>query len=337
MKENLINVNLFINNSLFNFMKNILCFGGGNAMPKVVLEELKKYPVKITTVTSMVDSGGSTGKLRKEMDVLPPGDIRRHLLALSNAPEWKKKLFDFRFGNEEFEGGHKGNSFGNIFIAGLEVICKDFQIALNHTSEFLEVKGTVLPATTDKTHIYATLENGDEIKGEDEIDVPKNHNPNLKIRDVYLKPKAKAYSKVLQTIEKADLIILGPGDIYSSIIPCFLPEGIKEAMQKTKAKKIFICPIMTKSGETQEFNVSDFAEKIEKYIGCELDSVIFNNFIPGKQTIEEYRKKYPELIDVVNFQKLPNMKKYIGKNLLLKNDSMLHDSKKLMEIINTFI
>jgi len=312
----------------------VVCFGGGNAMPRVVLEELKKYPVEITSVTSMVDSGGSTGQLRKELNVLPPGDIRRHLLALSEAPEWKKELWNFRFGNEEFEGGHKGYNFANIFIGSLEYILKDYEKVLDIAHEFLEIKNhKALPATLDKVHLCAELENGEKIVGEDEIDVPKKHNPKLKIKEVYLKPEAKAYPKVLEKIKEADQLIFGPGDFYSSVIPCFLPKGMKEAIQKTKAKKVFICPLMTKLGETQNFSVMNYTKEIEKYIGCELDFVLFNNFIPEKERVEKYKSEEPQLIKIVDFSELPNTKKFVGKNLLVKEGPILHHPKKVIEEI----
>ncbi|MCK5466031.1 YvcK family protein, partial [Candidatus Parcubacteria bacterium] len=199
--------------------KKAVCFGGGNAIPKTILIPLKKYPVDITAITSMVDNGGSTGQLRTDFNVLPPGDIRRHVLALSEAPDWKKEFWQFRFGHEMFDGGHKGHSFSNAFIAGLEYNLKDFGKVLEVVNEFMEVKGNALPATIEQTQIYAELENGEIAKGEDEIDVPQKHDPNLKIRRAYLEPEVKAYQPSLDAVTEADIIIIGPGDLYSSTIP----------------------------------------------------------------------------------------------------------------------
>jgi len=251
--------------------KKIVCFGGGNAMPKAILSELKKYPVQITAIASMVDNGGSTGQLRKDFDVLPPGDIRRHLLALSDAPNWKKELWNFRFGHEAFGGGHKGHNFANVFIGGLEHILKDYSKVLKISHEFLEIKKhRALPATIKKTQLAAKLENGKMIFGEDEIDVPKKHNPKLKIRKIYLRPKVKAYPFILKALKETNLITIGPGDLYSSFLPCLLPEGISRTIQKSKAKKILVCNTMNKSGETNNFSVLDFANKTEKYLGRRL-------------------------------------------------------------------
>lgn len=314
--------------------KKIVCFGGGNALPKVVLTELKRYSVEITSVTSMTESGGSTGQLRKDLNILPPGDISRHLVALSKAPRWKKGLFYSRFGREKFPGGHIGHRFGTIFIAGLEYLLKDFEKALQFTHEFLEVKKhQALPATLRKTHIWATLENNQTIKGEDEIDVPKRHNPKLRIKKVFLRPKAEAYSPVLRAIKKADLIVIGPGDLYSSLIPCLLPKGIRETIRKSKTKKAFICNIMTKLGETNGFSVLDFANRIEKYMGCPLDFVLYNTRIPDKKRIKEYKKEEPLILDLVKIDKKLDRKKFIGKNLLTKSGQIVHDSNKVVKIL----
>ena len=220
-------------------IKKIVCFGGGSAMPEVVLVGLKKYPFKIYATAAMLESGGSSGQLRTDFNVLPSGDLRRQLLALSEAPEWKRKLFKFRLGREVFDDGHMGHSFGNVFISGLEYILKDFKKVLEISHDFLEVKGKVLPVTIENGHIYATLKNGETIFGEDEIDVPRKHNPNLKIKEIYLTRKVKAYPPILKVIKEADYIIIGPGDLYSSLLPCFLPEGIVRAIHNSKAKKIY--------------------------------------------------------------------------------------------------
>lgn len=320
-----------------NNMVKILCFGGGSGLPEVVLEPLKKYDeFSITSVTSMVDNGGSTGQLRRDFNVLPPGDIRRHILALSEAEEWKKKLWKFRFGHEVFPGGHKGHSFANVFIAGLEYALRDYAKVLDIVHEFMKVKGRCLPATIDQVQLVAKLENGEEAIGEDEIDVPKEHDPNLKITKVFLRPEGNAYSPVIDAIKEANVIIIGPGDLYSSLIPCFLPKGIKEAMQESKAMKIFICPAMTKLGETQGFDVLSFATEIENYMGRELDYVLYNNHIPEKERIEAFKQKNSHLLEIVPFEDISG-EKFIGKNLLLDHGPILYDpakvEKALVELI----
>ena len=315
-------------------MKKILCFGGGNAMPKAILFELKKYPVNITTVTSMVDNGGSTGQLRKDFDILPPGDIRRHLLALSEAPDWKKELWQFRFGREIFDGGHKGHNFANIFIGGLEHTIKDYSKVLKIAHEFLEIKKhQVFPAITKHVQLLAVLENGKIISGESEIDVPKKHNPNLKIKKIYLKPKTKAYSPVLKSIKEADLIIIGPGDLYSSLLPCLLPEGISKIIQKSKARKIFICNTITKLGETNNFSVIDFVDEVEKYLGCELDFVIYNQQKVSSERIKKYRQEESSILNLARIDKKMDGRKFIGTKILEKKGLIVYNPKKLVELV----
>lgn len=318
----------------------VVCLGGGNAVPRLLLEPFKKYPVKITGVTSMVDNGGSAGQLREDFNVLPPGDIRRHLTALSDAPVWKKELFKFRFGREKFPGGHKGHNFANVFIGVLEYILKDYKKVLEIIHDFMEVKPQyqALPATIDKVQILAVLENGKIIEGEDEIDAPQKHNPKFKIKKVYLKPKGKVFSETKKAIIEADLITFGPGDLYSSTIPCLLSEGMKKTFKKSKARKVFICNTMTKLGETNNFSVLDFTKEMEKYLGCPLDSVLYNTEIPDKKRIKKYKKEHPELLELVKFDKdLSKDEKFIGKNLLTKSGPVIHDSKKVIKTILSLI
>jgi uncharacterized cofD-like protein len=314
-------------------IKKIFCFGGGTAMPKAVLAGLKECPYEISTTASMLESGGSSGQLRVDFKTLSWGDLRRHLLALSEAPEWKKKIFHFRVGREVFDGGHVGHPFGNIFLAGLELTVKNLKEAIKIAHEFLEVKGRVFPLTVEFAHIYATLETGEVIFGEDEIDVPRRHNPNLKIKEIHLAKKIKAYPPTLNAIKKADLIVIGPGDLYSSLIPCFLPEGVKKIMQKSKVKKVLIVNPMTKLGETNNFSILDFVNEVEKYLGCNLDYVIYNNKIPPKARIKKYKKDHRELLDVVKINKDLNKKKFIGKNLLVKSGPIEYDPKKVVRTI----
>ncbi|HIE41606.1 MAG TPA: YvcK family protein, partial [Candidatus Aenigmarchaeota archaeon] len=273
-------------------IKKIVCFGGGSTVPKLILEPLKEFDLELVGITSMVDDGGSTGALRKEFNVLPAGDIRRHLLALSEAEEWKKNLWNFRFAKcIELSPGHFGHSFANVFISGLEVNY-GFEKALEIYHQFLKVKGKALPATLDKVQLIAELEDGKLVEGEDEIDVGKNHDRTKKIKRVFLKPEAKAYEKALKETKKADFIIIGPGDFYSSLACCFLAQGWKEAMRESEAKKIFICPALTKLGETQNYSIKNFCEKIEEYIGSSLDFIIFNTKFPSRERLEKYREEF---------------------------------------------
>ena len=314
--------------------RRIVCLGGGNLIPKVVLEPLKKYPVSIVSVTSMTENGGSTGQLRKDFNILPAGDISRHLIALSDASQWKRKLFYSRFGKEKFPGGHVGHRFGTVFISLTEYVLGSFEKALQIAHDFLEVKKhQALPATINKVQLAAKLANGRVIEGEDEVDIPKKHNPKLKIKKVFLKPKAKIYPPTRKAIIEADIIVLGPGDLYSSTVPCLLPRGMKKALKKSKAKKIFICNTMTKLGETNNFSVLDFTKEIEKYLGCPLDHIIYHDGIIKKKRIKKYKKTVPLISGLVKIDKDLPKSKFIGKNFLAKKEFPEYDSKKIVKTI----
>ena len=167
--------------------KNIVCLGGGNAMPKAVLTGLKKYPLKLSVICAMLDSGGSAGRLRKDYKIVSPGDIRRAFIALANTSPIIKDLFNYRFET----GQLKGHNFANLLITALELSTNDYEKTRQELKKILNISHEVLPATLDKSNLYAILENGKIISGETNIDVPK-HNKNLKIKKVFIKPKAKA-------------------------------------------------------------------------------------------------------------------------------------------------
>ncbi len=289
-------------------------------------------------ITSMMDNGGSTGQLREDFNILPPGDIRRHFIVLSDAPEWKKKLWKFRFGREEFPGGHKGHSFANVFIGGLEYATGDYDKTLKIIHEFLEIKNhAALPATIDRVQVCATLEDGEKIVGENEIDVPRKHDANKKIIKLYLSSDAKIYPQAQKRIEEADILTFGPGDLFSSILPCFLPNGIKAAIKSSKAKKILIVSTMQKLGETNNFSVLDVTKEIEKYIGCSLDFVVFNIGVISRERMNLYIKYNPSLIAPISIDSNLPKDKFVGINLLADDSTMEHDPQKVFKAIESLI
>jgi len=330
-------------------MKKIVCLGGGNAMPRAVLTGLKKYPVKITAICAMLDSGGSAGRLRRDYKIASPGDIRRAFIALSNTSPVIENLFDFRFKTGEL----KDHNFANLFITALELATNNYEKTSWEIKKILNVRHEVLPVTLNNSNLWAVLENGKIIKGETNIDIPK-HNGNLKIKKVFLRPKVKAYPKAIEAINNANLIIIGPGDLYSSLAQILLTRGIPEAIRKSKAKKIYICNLMTKYGETNNFTVSDFVNEIEKYLGKKgnedksssspfaaarvLDYVIYNTKKPSERRLAEHKRKHPELLNLVKFEKdLIKDKRFIGRDVLSKSDEIIHDPKKLSTIILNLI
>lgn len=309
-------------------IKNIVCLGGGNAMPKVILAGLKKYPVKISAICAMLDSGGSAGRLRRDYKIVSPGDIRRALVALADTSPVIENLFNYRFQT----GSLKDHNFANLLITALELSTHDYEKIIKEVRRILNVKHQVLPSTLDKANLYAVLENGKIISGEANIDRPK-HNGNLKIRKVFLRPKVSVYPKTLEAINQADLIVIGPGDLYSSLAQILLTDGIPRAIQESRAKKVYLCNLMTKYGETNNFSVLDFTREIEKYLGGELDHAIYNNAFPQKEKIKKYKKEHPELLEPVKIDENLPKAKFIGKNLLLRTGFLEHDPQKVAKIL----
>jgi len=195
-------------------MRKVTVIGGGTGS-FVVLSGLKKHPLDLGVIVSMADSGGSTGKLRDQLGVLPPGDLRQCLVALSDAPLLWRKLFIYRFERGEL----KGHNFGNLFLAALEKVSADYNEAIETTSYVLKTKGEVIPVTLTKTNLVAQYENGKVVKGEGLID--ENQAERSKIKNIYLEPKAEANPKAIKRILESDYIIIGPGDLYTSIIAVF--------------------------------------------------------------------------------------------------------------------
>lgn len=307
--------------------RRIVCLGGGSAMPKAVLQDLKKYPVKISVICATLDSGGSSGRLRKDYNIISPGDIRRSFIELSDTTPEMKNLFNYRFQT----GKLKGHNFANLFIAALKLSTNSYKKTFKELSRVLNTSHQILPATTTNSTLYAELENEKIIKGETNIDIPK-HDGSLKIKKVFLRPKADACPRALEAIDGADLIVIGPGDLYSSLIQILLVDGISKSIKKSKAKKVYLCNLMTKFGETNNFTILDFTKEIEKYLETEIDYVIYNNFFPEKNIIKKHQKIYPELLNLVKIDKGLSKTKFIGKNLLIKN-SIEHSSKKVSRAI----
>lgn len=317
-------------------MKKITVIGGGTGT-FVVLSGLKKYPLDLSVVVSMTDSGGSTGKLRDQLGVLPPGDLRQCLVALSEAPLLWRKLFLYRFETGDFEG----HNFGNIFLAALEKVSSSYDETIETASFVLKTKGKVIPVTHDKVHLVAEYENGKVVAGEGFID--ENHSEKTKIRKAYLKPEAVASEKAIQSIENSDYLVIGPGDLYTSIIPVLLTNKIKESVSRSRAKIIYIMNLMTKSGQTTNYKASDHVRDLEKYLGKKLDYVLVNS---GKIT-DEILKTYHKYDEIEVENDLKNSKyEVVSKDLIgdhefkkeksdiLYRSILRHDSKKVAEVLN---
>jgi uncharacterized cofD-like protein len=318
--------------------KKIVCFGGGNAMPKVVLEGLKKYPVKISAVSAMLDSGGSAGQERKEYGTqVSFGDIRRAAISLSGIKNKDKERFSYRFTN----GSLSGHVVANLYCSAEILESKNFERSFNELMEDIREDLNIskdykiIPATLNNSHLAVELEDGKVVIGEGNIDIP-DHDGNLKIKNIFLVPRAKAYKGALKEIKKADLIVMGPGDLFSSLGQVFLTDGMAKAIKKSKAKKVYICNVMTKYGETNGFSVADFTKEVEKMIGTSLDYVIYNTSKPSELVIEKYKDNHKALISLVEADKGLSNKKFIGRSIL-KKETLDHDPKKVSEILISLV
>jgi uncharacterized cofD-like protein len=259
-------------------MKRIVTIGGGSGQ-YVLLSALRDVEdIEITSIVSMADSGGSTGRLRDELGVLPPGDVLKCLLALSPNREVFRPLLLRRFERSEKLSGHNA---GNMLLTMLSQYAGDFYDGVASLGEILECRGKVIPVTTNKITLIAKLINGEEVIGEAAVDVPEENRP--KIEDVYLSSddaeKIEVNARALKSIEKADYVIVGPGDFYTSIVPNLLVPGLCETLQKSKAKILYILNIMTKHGETDDWMAKDFVLRLEKYLGRKINVLIANSML----------------------------------------------------------
>lgn len=312
-----------------NKIPKIVVIGGGTGA-FTVLSGLRKYPVELSAIVSMADDGGSTGVLREEFGILPPGDVRRVLVAMSHSDRLLSDLFNYRFE----EGGLRGHTFGNIMLTALERVTGSFEDAVDEAARILRVKGKVFPVTLDNVRLFAELEDGKVISGETNLDIPK-HDGRIRVSRVWLKPEAKLNEKAGRAIQEANLVVIGPGDLYTSIIPNLLVRGMKEALKKSSAKKIFVVNLMTKWGETTGFSAADFLSSLEKYLGKNvLDYVVINNKRPPVDRARHYEKENAEFIELGN---LPAKPIPVFGNYLRGRGFVRHDPEKLAKILVSLI
>ena len=292
----------------------VVAIGGGTGL-SMLLRGLKKITNNITAVVTVGDDGGSSGRLREEMGVLPPGDIRNCIAALADDEDLITKLFQYRF---DVGKGLKGHSFGNLFLTALCSITGNMVRAVRESSNVLSIRGRVLPATLDDMKLVAEMEDGRVIHGESSIPEAKG-----KIKRLFTEPAdCKALPEVLTAIKNADLIIMGPGSLYTSVIPNLLVKEIAQAVARAKAKKIYVCNIMTQPGETDNYSVSSHVNAILTHAGSKevLDAVLVNNSIP-KNISPAYAEhnSYPVVLDNENLN--PTGIKLVSTKLLEEEQS----------------
>lgn len=251
----------------------IVVIGGGTGIYHL-LTGLKNLTPHITAVVTMMDSGGSSGRLRDEFGHLPPGDVRQCLVALcpdDHQSVLLRQLFNYRFRRGR---GLSGHTFGNLFLTALTEITGATDLAIAEAARILGIRGRVLPVTLTQTVLCARLVDGREIRGEAAIDQRVDGPPFVPIDYVYLDPKAYAYPPVLAAIAEADAVVLGPGDLYTSLVPNVLVEGVVDALQRTRARRIYVVNLMTKQGESDGFRASDFIRVVREYVGDALDVAV---------------------------------------------------------------
>lgn len=321
-----------------NQAKKLVTIGGGSGQ-FVLLSGLRDTKdTEISAIVSMVDSGGSTGRLRDELGILPPGDILKCILALSPRQNASRTILLKRFKNDRRLAGH---SAGNMLLTMLSRYTGNFQAGVAALAEILDAKGTILPVTLDRATLVAELTDGKRIYGEEAIDLPRG-TQRERIKDVFLVPhhhdEISVYPPVLTAIEKADYIFVGPGDLFTSVIPNLIVPGVKEALQKTKAKIFYTINIMTKFGETQNFDGKDFVIQLENHLGRQVDGIIGNSTKPPADVLAAYSEQKSDFVWIDTTHPFWEQREIILTDVLDTSAGIVrHDSKKLAAIIQEII
>ncbi|MCK9525707.1 MAG: YvcK family protein [Limnochordia bacterium] len=302
---------------------NIVTIGGGTGLA-TMLRGLKEYTSNITAIVTVADDGGSSGRIRDDLGILPPGDVRNTLVALADTEPLMEELFQYRF---DWGEGLKGHSFGNLFIAAMTDITGDFEEAIHAFSKVLAVRGKVLPSTLESVRLGAVYDDGSTMLGESSV--PQH---SRKIKQVFLEPaNVQALPEALHTISQADLVVIGPGSLYTSIIPNLLIPGFAQALAQTNALRIYVCNVMTQPGETDGYSASDHVNALRLHIvGPEiLDYVVVNQAtISGAQS-KKYAKEQAHPVQVDHDELARLGIKIHQKDLLDHQDLVRHDSRRL--------
>ena len=309
----------------------VVTIGGGTGL-SVLLRGLKKYPLEITAVVTVADDGGSSGKIRSDMNIPSPGDIRNVIAALSDVEPYLEKMFQYRFDSGEV----KGHPVGNLMIAAMTDIHGDFSTAVKVMSRILNVRGTVLPTTNDIATLNAVLSDGEIIRGESSIT-----KAGGVIDHVYITPsRVKPNEDVLKAIEEADYIIMGPGSLYTSIIPNLVIFKVSEKIRESNAKKIYVCNVMTQHGETDNYTVSDHIVAINKHVEENIfDLVIANSREFDDSILSKYHKEKQEPVKI-DHEKIEALGIKLIKNNdvgIVDNNTIRHNADKVSELIYDYI
>ncbi|MCX7843688.1 MAG: YvcK family protein [Clostridia bacterium] len=308
----------------------IVAIGGGTGLSSM-LRGLKAYSSNITAVVTVADDGGGSGVLRQDLGMPPPGDIRNCIVALANTEPIMEQLMQYRFN----EGMLKGQSFGNLFLAAMDGISSSFEEAVRRMSDVLAVTGRVLPVTLEDVRLFAELEDGYVVCGESNIGRHNAFHPG-RIKRVYMEPQnAKPLDEAVNAIEEADIIVLGPGSLYTSIIPNLLVNNVFEAIKSSRAIKVYVCNIMTQPGETENYTLSEHIKAIEKH-SCKgiIDYCLANASEIPPEINRKYLEDGAKAVEI-DADKLHDtgIKVICGDFVSIKNNFIRHDPKKLAEAV----
>jgi len=311
-----------------------VALGGGTGLSSLLRglkREVGKGISELSAIVTVADSGGSTGKLRKIYQIPAPGDIRNCIVALSDAEDILRELFQYRFKGE----GLEGHAFGNLFLTALTDITGNFLDAIRLTSKILNTKGVIIPSTTESVDLVAKFEDGNVIRGEEEI-TEYGKNNKRRIERIWLEPEnPSAPEEAVKRIEEADVIVIGPGSLFTSIIPNFLVKDIREAVKKSDAFKIYVVNAMTQPGETDGFTAYDHLKTLLKFSQVDrIDAVIVNTKMPADRVLRKYLEQNQEPVT-------PDISKIAKEDVIVYAEDLIgsdgnfvrHDPEKLSSLI----
>ena len=313
---------------------NITTIGGGTGTFNVLSGLSRKSDLNLAAIVTAADSGGSTGELRDEFGILPPGDVRRAIVALAEDTEVVRRLFEYRFKEGKRIAGH---TVGNLLLTALSDIMGDFERGIEELCTMFDVRGKVIPVTLDNVHLGVTLENGERIVGESEIDVPR-HDASVPIRDAFLIGGGRLKPRTREALLNSDFVIIGPGDLYTSIIPNLLCEGMREALRETQARIVYVGSIMTKHGETDGFCLEDFVRVLEQHVGEDcLDYVLVNNGELRGDLLGKYQLEGKAPVRLKRRETLIERGiKIVERDFTSDTDYIRHDPRKLARAVEDF-
>ncbi len=304
----------------------IVSIGGGTGL-STLLRGLKKSEAELSAIVAVTDDGGSSGRLREELNVLPPGDIRNCMIALSEDERLMSRLFRFRFNSE---GGLRNHSFGNLFLTAMAGVTGDFAEGVRLTSEVLAIKGDIFPVTNSNVHLRAELDDGSWVDGETRITASR-----LRIRRVQLHPPdAQPLPDALKAIRAADVITIGPGSLYTSLIPNMLVRPVAEAIQASDATKIYIQNIMTQPGETDRYTAADHVQALAEHCGGILfPDVLLNGVAPSSEILKRYEAENAAPVEIDSSRLHALGLRTVERDLLAEDAVIRHDPDRLAQAV----